>query len=139
MLPGVRGIRKGLVVPSIMYGVKVFPWSAGDFEKLEVMQNKIVMFELEALRMVGMEIIRDEMVWSTFEERILKSALKYKVRLENVEDSKWARNIYIMTFSKSILVQKCVSFISRCGLERVNILIDQGPQPTSIVMAAAAL
>ena len=47
------------------------------------MQNKIGRLGLGEKRMVGMEAIRGEIGWSTFEERILKSTLNYKIRLEN--------------------------------------------------------
>ena len=63
---------------------------------------------------------------STFEETILKSALNYRVKLENMQNSKWVRKKHIITFSKNLYVKKCISFISRCGLGRVNIMIDEG-------------
>ena len=48
--------------------------------------------------------------------------LNYKVRLENLEDSMWARNVYIMTFSNSLFKKSCVRFSSEYGLGRMNMM-----------------
>ena len=122
----VRGVWKALGVPNIMYAAGVLPWNAGEFGKLEVAQNKIGRLGLGAKKMVGTETIRGEMGWSTFEERILKNVLNYKVRLENLEDSRWVRKVYIMTFSNSLFIKRCVSFSSKCGLGRMNVMNEEG-------------
>ena len=50
--------------------------------------------------------------------------LNYKVRLENLKDSRWARKVYIRTFSNSLFIKRC--FSSRFGLGRINMMDEEG-------------
>ena len=52
--------------------------------------------------MVGTEAIRGDMGWSTFEERLSKGKLKYKVRLEKMDRHRWAKKVYLNTGMKVI-------------------------------------
>ena len=76
--------------------------------------------------MFGTETIRDEMGWSTFEERILNNVMNLNVSLENLDDLRWVRKVYIMTFNNSLFTKICVSFSSRRGLGRMNVINEEG-------------
>ena len=76
--------------------------------------------------MFGTETIRDEMGWSTFEERILNNVMNLNVSLENLDDLRWVRKVYIMTFNNSLFTKICVSFSSRRGLGRMIVINEEG-------------
>ena len=90
----VRGVWKGMAVPSLMYGLETMRWTKNDLDKLEVVQNKVGRIALGANRYVAVEAIRGEVGWSTFAERITKAALRYKVRLEKMDGNRWAKWVY---------------------------------------------
>ena len=54
------------------------------------------------------------MGWSTFEERMFEWTLKYKIRLENMEELRWARNIY-QDVTKSKWNMNCTKVANKCG------------------------
>ena len=49
---------------------------------LEGIKNRVGMIDLGANRIVGTEAILGDMGWSSFEERIFKGTLTFKIRLE---------------------------------------------------------
>merc|ERR1711911_222220 len=55
---------------------------------------------LKANKYAGTETLRGEMGWSSFEERVDKAKIKYKWRLENMNDKRWAKKIYNWTENK---------------------------------------
>ncbi|KAG0713850.1 hypothetical protein GWK47_015278 [Chionoecetes opilio] len=63
----VRGLWKGVAVPSIMYGLETMVWSRKELDRLEVTQNKAGRIALRANRYVAVEAIRGDMGWSTSE------------------------------------------------------------------------
>ena len=115
----VRGAWKGVAVPGILYAMDTMNWSLEEMKKIEVIQNKIGRLGLGANRLVGVEAIRGDMGWSSFEERLLiKGKLKFKVRLENMDGNRWARKIYIETGTKSKFSMDCVRVANKCGFSR---------------------
>ncbi|KAG0717602.1 hypothetical protein GWK47_054088 [Chionoecetes opilio] len=90
----VRGLWKGVAVPSIMYGLETMVWSRKELDRLEVTQNKAGRIALGANRYVAVEAIRGDMGWSTFRERIAKAGLRYRARLQRMDDSKWASKVW---------------------------------------------
>ena len=48
-----------------------------------------------AARYAPVEALRDDMRWNTFRERYMKAALRYKVRLEGMKNTKIARKVYL--------------------------------------------
>ena len=46
---------------------------------------------LNAPRYAAVEALRGDMGWSTFRERHIKATLRYKIRLERMENTKIAR------------------------------------------------
>ena len=58
---------------------------------LEIVQNRAARRGLGANRHVATEALRGEMGWSTFQERIDKTKLNYRVRLEHMSDKRWAK------------------------------------------------
>ena len=83
-----------MAVPSIMYGLETMSWKKNELEKLEVFQNKVGRIALGANKYVAVEAIRGDVGWSTFEERIMKAVLRYKVRLEKMGNYSWKRKVY---------------------------------------------
>ena len=90
----VRGLWKGVAVPSIMYGLETTVWSKKDMNRLEVLQNMTGRIALGANRYVAVEAIRGDMGWSTFRERLAKAVLRYRVRLQRMDEGKWAKKVY---------------------------------------------
>ena len=87
----IRGIWKTIAVPSLLYGMDTINWSVEETNVLEIIQNKM---GLGANKMVGMEAIRGDMGWSTFEERLFKEKLIFKIRLEKMDEDRWAKKCY---------------------------------------------
>ena len=71
-----------------------------------------------ANRWIGTEAIRGDMGWSTFEERLFKGKLKYKIRLEKMEELRWAKNMYQESGVKSRWNMNCVRIANKCGFFR---------------------
>ena len=90
----VRGLWKGVAIPSIMYGLETFVWPKKDMDRLEVSQNKVGRVALGANRYAAVEAIRGDMGWSTFKERIGKAVLRYTVRLLRMDANRWARKVH---------------------------------------------
>ena len=90
----VRGLWKGVAIPSIMYGLETTVWTRKDLNRLEVLQNMTGRIALGANRYVAVEAIRGDMGWSTFRERLAKAVLRYRVRLQRMDGSKWAKKVY---------------------------------------------
>ena len=90
-----RELWKSVAVPSVMDGMEVIACNKSEIDKLEVGQNKVARMALNALRYASVEALRDDMGWSTFRERHLKATLRYKVRLERMENTRIARKVYL--------------------------------------------
>ena len=86
-----REIWKSVAVPSVMYGMEVIAWNESEIDKLEVGQNRIARMALK----------RGDMECSTFRERHIKATLRYKVRLERMENTIVARNVYFWNVRSS--------------------------------------
>ena len=56
-------------------------------------QNRVARMALNAPRYAAVEALRADMGLSTFRERHIKATLRYKVRLERLENTRIARNI----------------------------------------------
>ena len=74
--------------------MKVVNLSAEYIKKLEGIQNKVGRIALGANGYVGVEAVRGDMGWSTFEERLIKTQLKYKIRLEKMQADRLAKKVY---------------------------------------------
>jgi hypothetical protein len=116
----VRGLWKGIAVPSLMYGMNVLKVSASECDKLEVVQNRVGRVALGANRYVGVEAIRGDIGWSTFIERVMKSCLNYKIRLERMDCERWARKVYEWNSGKSKWEAGCKTLLNKCGYQKVN-------------------
>lgn len=115
----IRCLWKSVAVPSLMYGSEVMVWNQKDVDRLEVIQNRVGRVALGANRFVGVEALRGDMGWSTFEERLCKSMLRYKVRLERMDECRLAKQVYVSEFGRSRWEKKCVREVKKCGLLRV--------------------
>ena len=69
-------------------------------------------------KLEGVEAIRGEMGWSTFEERYIKAALNYKVRLEKMGENRWAKKIYRDLGNSSKWIKRCVRAVHKIGMGR---------------------
>ena len=113
-----RGLWKGVAVPSLMYGMDTVKWSKEEIDKMEVIQNRVGRLALGANTIVAVEAIRGDLGWSSFEERMYKAQLRYKVRLEKMEDNRWAKKVYKLTARTSKWVGNCVRVVNKCGMAR---------------------
>ena len=109
----VREVWKSVAVPSIMYGMEVIVWNESEIDKLEVGQNRVARMALNAPRFAAVEALRGDMGWSTFRERLVKATLRYKVRLERMENARLARKVYLWDMRESKWVNKCGRMIDR--------------------------
>ena len=89
----IRGIWKNIAVPSLLYGMGTVNWTLNETNQMETVQNKIGRIALGANKYVGVEAIRGDMGWSTFEERLMKSKLRYKVRIDLMNENRWAKRV----------------------------------------------
>ena len=113
-----RGLWKGIAVPSLMYGMDTVKWNKEEIDKMEVIQNRVGRLALGANSIVAVEAIRGDLGWSSFEERMYKAQLRYKVRLEKMDDDRWAKKIYKQTARTSKWMGNCVRVVNKCGLTR---------------------
>jgi hypothetical protein len=116
----VRGLWKGVAVPSLMYGMNVLKVSPSECDKLDVVQNRVGRVALGANGYVGVEAIRGDVGWSTFRERVMKSCLNYKIRLERMDSERWARKVYEWNSGKSKWEAGCRALVNKCGYQKVN-------------------
>ena len=114
-----REVWKSVAVPGIMYGMDVIAWNDGELDKLEVVQNRIARLALGAPRWTAVEALRGDMGWSTFNERRMKAALRYKVRLERMNDERWARKMYLWNMRVSKWNRKCHALVRKCDLNEI--------------------
>ena len=89
-----RGLWKGIAVPTIMYGMEIIDFGKKEEKGLEIVQNRAARRALGANKHVGMEALRGEMGWSSFEERIDKAKIKYRLRLEHMNEKRWAKKVF---------------------------------------------
>ena len=113
----VRGIWKGIGVPGVLYGMEAIECSSRDIKLLESIQNRIGRLGLGAKKWTAVEAIRGEMGWSSVEERVSKTKLKYKIRVEGMEDEAWVRRIYKWTGGKSKWGRECRSRLRKIGIK----------------------
>ncbi len=73
-------------------------------DRLEMGQNKVARMAMNAPRYAVIEALRGDMEWSTLREKQMKAILKFKVRLEQMEDIRMARRVYLWS---SKWVKKC--------------------------------
>ncbi|KAF2350605.1 Protein kinase domain [Trinorchestia longiramus] len=86
----VIGIWKYVALPSIMFGMNVMAWNGGDLEKLEVLQNRVGRVALSAPKWRATEALRGDLGWSLFSERLIKAVLNYKVKIERMDNKRYA-------------------------------------------------
>ena len=122
----IRGIWKNIAVPGLLYGMEVINWTMGEIKQMEVIQNKIGRLALGAKKYAAIEALRGEMGWSTFEERIMKGTLRFKVRLEEMDGSRWAKKIYLEAGNSSRWMKGCAINAQKGGLFRTWDLNERG-------------
>ena len=71
---------------------------------------------LNAPRYATVEALRGYMGYSTFRERHMKATLRYKVRLERMEDTKLAQKVYLWNVRNSKWGKKCMKMVDRSGM-----------------------
>ena len=114
-----REVWKSVAVPSVMYGMNVVTWNENEIGKLEVGQNKMARMALNAPRYAAVEALRGDMGWSTFRERHIKATLRYKVRLQEMEDTRLVRKIYLWNERCSRWLKRCMGMVNRSGMQFV--------------------
>ena len=81
--------------------MEMIAWNESEIDKLEVGQKRVARRALNAPRYASVEALRGDMRWSTFRERHIKATLRYKVRLERMENTKTARKVYLWNVRSS--------------------------------------
>ena len=66
-------------------------------------------------KMVGVKAIRSDMGWSSFEERLFKGKLKFKIRLEKMDEDRWAKKCYLEVGTRSRWSMNCAKIVNKCG------------------------
>lgn len=94
----------------------VMAWSVNEIETLEKVQNRVGRMALGANKYVGVEAIRGDMGWSTFAERSMKAVLMYKIRLERMNENRWAKKVHRWNNRASKWEKGCKRKVTQCGL-----------------------
>ena len=63
-------------------------WNESEIDRLEVGQNREARMAMNAPRYTAVEALRGDMGWSTFREMLVKSTLRYKIRMERMDDER---------------------------------------------------
>ena len=84
-------------------------------KQIETIQNKVGRLALGVNKFVGVEAIRGEMGWSTFEERLMKSKLRFKIRIERMNEERWVKIVSMETGKGSKWLKDCASTADRGG------------------------
>ena len=82
-----------MAVPQCLYGAEVTNYRVQDIRKMEVMQNTMGRWCLGAPRSTAIEALREEMGWSSFQERIVKGKLSFAKKIETMNEERWARQV----------------------------------------------
>ena len=90
-------------------------WSVEEINKLEFIQNKVGRMGFGATKMVGVEAIKGDMGWSSFEERLFIG--KFKIKLEKM-DVRWAKKCYQDVGTRSKWSMNCARIVNKCGLSK---------------------
>ena len=70
------------------------------------------------------------MGWSTFAERFMKAVLMFKVRLERMDEQRWAKKVYMMNHSRSKWEKMCVRYVNKCEFNRMfTVRLDETQRP----------
>ena len=77
-----------------MYVTEIIDIGRKEIQGMEVAQNKVARVVLGANRYVTGDVLRGEMGWSSFEERVNKTKMKHQVKLEFMDENRWAKKIY---------------------------------------------
>ncbi|KAF2356116.1 hypothetical protein FHG87_013128 [Trinorchestia longiramus] len=85
----------------------VIAWNGGDLEKFEVLQNRVGHLALGAPKWTAVEAVRGDLGWSLFPERMVKAVLNYKVRIEQMENKMWVKQIFDWNLSESLWEKIC--------------------------------
>ena len=96
-----------VAVPSVLYGMNVMNWNEADYQKLEVVSNKVGRVPLGANGHLMVEAIRGDMGWSTFCERCMEGCIMLKIKSEQIDEDGWVK------LCKNIDVKS--KFIGRTG------------------------
>ena len=107
-----------MAVQSLMYGLETMRWTKNDWDRMEVTQNRIGRIALGANRYSATEALRGEAGWSTFGERVAKAVFRYKVRLQQTDENRWARQVYEWTKHRSKWNGMCEKLIYEYKMRR---------------------
>lgn len=77
-----------------MYGLVITVWSMKSINRSEVTQNTTSTIALGANRYVKVEANRGDRGRSTFGERLAEAVLRYRIRLQRMDESRWAKKVY---------------------------------------------
>ena len=86
-----------------------------EIDQLGVEQNRIARMALNAPRYASVEALKDDMGWSTFRERHMKAILRYKARLERMENTRIAQKIDLWNVSTN-WEKTCMNIADRSGM-----------------------
>ena len=64
----------------------------------------------------AIEALRGDMGWSTFRERLTKATLRYKIRLERMDDTRLARQVYLWNGCQRRWAKRCMKMVESNGL-----------------------
>ena len=115
-----RGLWKGIAVPTLLYGAEILEIGGKETKGLEVVQNKAAREGLGAEKYTPIETLRGEMGWSTFEERIQKSKIKYRIRLEYMNENRWPKKIFNWIGKKGKFIRE-----GNRRMKKINMKIEQ--------------
>ena len=111
-----RGLWKGVAVPTVMYGMEVLEVKAGEMQGLEVVQRKAARKGLGANRYAPIETLGGEMGWSTFNERVEKAKMKYYMRLDYMDGARWPKKVMKWTEERGKTIKDYKRRVRKLGI-----------------------
>ena len=116
-----RGLWKRLAGPTVMYyGLEIMEVGGKEKRGLEIVKKRAAKRGLGAKRHVATEALGGEMGWSTFQERIDKTKINYRVRLEHMNDKRWTKQVFKWRGDKSTFRKETNRNMKRTDMKIVN-------------------
>ena len=100
-----------------MYGIEVIDINKKEKKGMEIVQNKAARRGLGANKHVAIPALRGEIGWSTFEERVDKAKINYRIRLEHMNQKRWAKKVFEWKGNKSMFKKQTNKSMNQIGMK----------------------
>ena len=98
----VRGIWKGVMVPSLTFGNAVLCMRSEVRARLEVKQRGVGRLALGAHGNTPNQGVQGDMGWTSFEGREASSKIEFEERLREMAEKRWARRVFSYLYMRNV-------------------------------------